>query len=395
MVKDAQNISDLKLQCPTFCSISLFEFSFLFQFYHTIIVIGMLSLALSVSSTMIDIFMDLLNYPPSPSMQIMLRLLPYVNCALIKPLVYLLYYTEIFPSRKQIFQQNPTSRSPASHQTSENPTRPRLETDDSELTTEEILNGIRELKRQTSMTAVRPPNHFGLRHQSSAPDSAIGRSKSFDSHLNRRIQNLNMPMHMPRLANQSFTNPLYDSPMVRANDSQPDEPTTESKRNSRYVNLESAMEWSKAKPKSESQLLRPSSMYINLGALSKNHRLSKCEQDIIDPKGQLEEKNHKTGERKRVSLAVNDSQKDENEENTYEKIENDIPEKPTKHRESKSAYSLNTVQFAVDLHVYSDIKYHKQVSEDSGCYSSPSTPNQLTSEAPIPEDESTSQDIDV
>ena len=103
----------------------------------------MVTLALSVSSAMIETFMDLLNYPPSATLQLMLRTLPYINCALAKPVVYLVYYHEIFPKRKQIFQRSSRSTSlttpqELSRNVSESRIRPRIETNDSEMTTEEI-----------------------------------------------------------------------------------------------------------------------------------------------------------------------------------------------------------------------------------------------------------------
>ena len=347
----------------------------------------MLTLALSVSTAMIETFMDLLNYPPSATLQLMLRTLPYINCALIKPIVYLAYFHEIFPKRSQIFQRNPRNRSVSttsrdlSRNTSDPRLRQRAETNDSELTTEEILNGIRELKRQSSMTPLRTPsNQFGLLRHQNSDSSFVVRSKSFDSHLNSRILNnakLPRPLNIPA-PNKSFANPLYDSPLKFSDENSAQISGENSKRNSRYVNLENVTEWINKKPTSESQLLRPSSMYINLGALSKNRQ------------GQYEQFNNENTPSENPDndkIGQNSEQKMPKIDQNSAKTENDeiaeLKKMPKSALQSKSVYNLssftnpNSVQFAVDLHVYSDIKYHKQVSEDSGCYSSPGTPNHV------------------
>ncbi len=321
----------------------------LFQFYHTVIIVGMLTLALSLSSNLIETFMDLLNYPPSTTVQLMLRFLPYLNCALMKPIVYLIYYHEIFPTRKQIFNQgsSPNSRT-LSQAASEVRMRSRLATHESEMTTEEILNGIRELKRQSSMSSA---NQFGILRN---PKSAIGRSKSFDSHLNTRLANQKLPqMASKHVKTKSVANPLYDT---NPNQQESSVPTSSGHRSSRYVNFGNVNGWANPKPKSESQLLRPSSMYINLGALSKANRLSRCEPE--------------------------NATQTENPDGDNSTEVPEIPQRqeiPTIPGRDVSLYDLDKSAFAVDLHVYSDIKYHKELSVDSGCYSSPGTPNHLSS----------------
>ena len=328
----------------------------------------MVTISLSTSLSMIDTFIDLLNYPVSVPVQLTLRALPYINCGFAKPLIYLISFRDIYP-RKKYFQrqENPdfSRQSSRSGPGGEPQVASRIHFDSTEMTTEEILNSMREMKRLSSSNLSTNQVRSGiLRHNS---ETGIERSRSFDSQLNSRI------IRAPENALQqkrSVANPTYD---VAISQKSQEDQQQKSSRQSKYVNFEEVETWS-GKQRSETHLLRPPSAYVNLGALSRKNRVSKCEENPGERQS--------LGDKSRQNLNSTSDVGPELRMTSTETSANDV---------RTSSYILPNMEastgeespYTEEIHLYSEIKFGHQPSVDSGCYSGPPTPIQPN--APISE----------
>ena len=336
----------------------------------------MVTIALSTSLSMIETFIDLLNYPVSTSVQLTLRAVPYINCGVAKPLIYLICFREIYPSRKNFQrQENPdfSRQSSRSGPGGENQAASRIQFDSTDMTTEEILSSIREIKRLSGSNLSTNQVRSGiLRHNS---ETGIGRSRSFDSHLNSRI--IRAPENALQQKKGSVANPMYDMAMTPEKGKEKNSGKTMTSRQSKYVNFEEIEVWS-GKQKSETHLLRPPSAYVNLGALSRKNRVPRADENPKEPPQSL-------GESSRLTLNSTSDVGPEITMTSPLSSANDVMDSDyvlPKMEVENSAVDVES-PYMDDMHLYSEIKFGHQPSVDSGCCSGPPTPIQPN--APITE----------